>query len=195
MCFPDENYCFDDMTDSVFLGAYDGERCVGLAVLQPGFFKYMYLYDLKVDRAYRGRHIGKMLIDAAKETAARLGYSDLSLRGRTITLPPACFISKSASVSEGSTQTSTATQARRKKRILYSTRSAAEGRGTDARRRCGAARQREGGAAPEGGTDRYLSRPLRRCGKVRGSAPPPAAARRTSLRCVRLPSIRYAANE
>ena len=66
MCFPDENYCFDDMTDSVFLGAYDGEKCVGLAVLQPGFFKYMYLYDLKVDRAYRGRHIGKMLIDAAK---------------------------------------------------------------------------------------------------------------------------------
>lgn len=45
------------MKDSVFLGAYDGEKCVGLAILQPGFFKYMYLYDLKVSKQYRGQHI------------------------------------------------------------------------------------------------------------------------------------------
>lgn len=37
MCFPDENYNYDSMTDSMFLGAYDGEKCVGLAILQPGF--------------------------------------------------------------------------------------------------------------------------------------------------------------
>lgn len=94
MCFPDENYCFDDMTDSVFLGAYDGEKCVGLAVLQPGFFKYMYLYDLKVDRAYRGRHIGKMLIDAAKETAARLGYFGLYTQGQDNNLAACLFYIK-----------------------------------------------------------------------------------------------------
>lgn len=41
MCFPDENYDYDAMTDSVFLGAYDGEKCVGLAIRQPGIFKYM----------------------------------------------------------------------------------------------------------------------------------------------------------
>lgn len=40
----------------------DGDRCVGLAVLQPGLFKYMYLSDLKVSREYRGRHIGRRLI-------------------------------------------------------------------------------------------------------------------------------------
>ena len=34
MCFPDENYDFDAMKDSVFLGAYDEGRCVGLAVLR-----------------------------------------------------------------------------------------------------------------------------------------------------------------
>lgn len=32
MCFPDENCDYDAMTDSVFLGAYDGEKCVGLAI-------------------------------------------------------------------------------------------------------------------------------------------------------------------
>lgn len=47
MCFSDENYDYDSMTDSTFLGAYDGDKWVGLAILQPGFFKYMYLYDLK----------------------------------------------------------------------------------------------------------------------------------------------------
>ena len=42
MCFPDENYDYDEMKDSVFLGAYEDEKCVGLAVLQPGFFRYLY---------------------------------------------------------------------------------------------------------------------------------------------------------
>ena len=32
----------------------DGDRCVGLAVLQPGLFKYMYLSDLKVSRDTAG---------------------------------------------------------------------------------------------------------------------------------------------
>lgn len=47
MCFPDENY------------DYDGKNCIGLAILQPGFFKYMYLSDLKVNKNYRGQHVGK----------------------------------------------------------------------------------------------------------------------------------------
>ena len=79
MRFPDENYQFDKMADSVFLGAYDGGSCVGLAILQPGFFRYMYLYDLKVNSAYRGRHVGTMLVEKAKETAARQGYRGLYL--------------------------------------------------------------------------------------------------------------------
>lgn len=74
MCFPDENYDFDAMADSVFLGAYDGDRCVGLAILQPGAFRYMYLYDLKVNGSCRGRHIGTMLMEKAREIAARQGF-------------------------------------------------------------------------------------------------------------------------
>lgn len=90
MCFPDESYDFDAMPDSVFLGAYDGDKCVGLAILQPGFFKYMYLYDLKVNREYRGRHIGKMLIQKAKETAVQNGYCGLYTQGQDNN-PGACL--------------------------------------------------------------------------------------------------------
>ena len=38
MCFPDEDYDYEAMKEnSVFLGAYDGEKCVGLAILQEAF--------------------------------------------------------------------------------------------------------------------------------------------------------------
>ena len=90
MCFPDENYDYDTMTDSVFLGAYDGELCVGLAILQPGFFKYMYLYDLKVSKSYRGQHIGTMLIEKAKEIAKQNGYCGLYTQGQDNN-PGACL--------------------------------------------------------------------------------------------------------
>ena len=90
MCFPDENYDYDAMTDSIFLGAYGGDTCVGLAVLQPGFFKYLYLYDLKVSRKYRGQHVGTMLIQKAKETAARNGYCGLYTQGQDNN-PAACL--------------------------------------------------------------------------------------------------------
>lgn len=82
MCFPDENYDYDEMKDSVFLGAYEDEKCVGLAVLQPGFFRYLYLYDLKVCRAYRGQKIGALLMDKAREIALRQGYRGLYTQGQ-----------------------------------------------------------------------------------------------------------------
>ncbi|MBQ8813137.1 MAG: GNAT family N-acetyltransferase [Lachnospiraceae bacterium] len=57
MCFPDENYNYDEMKDnSVFIGAYDNGKCIGLAILQDAWFKYMHLYDLKVSKDYR--HMG-----------------------------------------------------------------------------------------------------------------------------------------
>lgn len=90
MCFPDENYDYDAMEGSVFLGAYDGGKCVGLAILQPGFFRYMYLYDLKVSKAYRGQGVGQALIQKAKETAARNGYRGLYTQGQDNN-PGACL--------------------------------------------------------------------------------------------------------
>ena len=45
-CFPDENYDYDKLSEnSVFIGAYDDEKCVGLAIMQQAIFRYMYLYD------------------------------------------------------------------------------------------------------------------------------------------------------
>ena len=91
MCFPDEDYTFDSMPDSVFLGAYDGDACVGLAILQPGFFKYMYLYDLKVKETHRGQRIGKQLIDYAKKIAAREGYCGIYTQGQDNNLGACLF--------------------------------------------------------------------------------------------------------
>lgn len=83
MCFPDEAYDFGAMeADSVFLGAYDGDACVGLAVLKDAWFQYMYLYDFKVNRAYRGRGVAADLIAKAKEVAAGRGYRGLYTQGQ-----------------------------------------------------------------------------------------------------------------
>lgn len=78
------------MTDSIFLGAYDDDTCVGLAILQPGFFKYMYLYNLKVSREYRGHHIGQRLIQKSKEIAVQNGYCGLYTQGQDNN-PGACL--------------------------------------------------------------------------------------------------------
>ena len=82
MCFPDEDYVFEELTDDVFIGAYDGDKCIGLAILEPGFFKYMYLSDLKVNSSYRGQHVGSLLMEEAKKIALGLGYKGLYTIGQ-----------------------------------------------------------------------------------------------------------------
>lgn len=83
MCFPDENYDYDAMSkDHIFIGAYDEEQCIGLAIMRDDFFKYMYLYDLKVNSAYRGKGVGAMLIDTCKEVAAEHGYRGIYTQGQ-----------------------------------------------------------------------------------------------------------------
>ena len=78
MRFPDEKYDFENMSgSSVFIGAYDGEKCVGLSVLQRAFFKYMYLYDLKVNAEYRRKGVGEALIRASMQEARKRGYNGL----------------------------------------------------------------------------------------------------------------------
>ena len=44
MCFPDENYNYEAMAkNSTFIGAYAGEKCIGLAIMQEAYFKYISL--------------------------------------------------------------------------------------------------------------------------------------------------------
>lgn len=83
MCFPNENYDYEKMSENhIFIGAYDGAQCIGLAIMRDDFFKYMYLYDLKVNSGYRGKGVGAMLIDKCKEVAVEHGYRGVYTQGQ-----------------------------------------------------------------------------------------------------------------
>lgn len=102
MCFPDENYDYDAFSrEGFFLGAYDGGTCVGLAVLQRAMFRYMYLYDLKVKKAYRGQHVGALLVEKMKELALEQGYRGIYTQGQDNNLAACLFYLKSGFVIGG----------------------------------------------------------------------------------------------
>ena len=121
MCFPDEGYDYDEMSGNcVFIGAYDGDRCVGVAILRHDCFKYMYLYDLKVDPDYRGKHIGSMLIAKSKETAVQQGYRGLYTQGQDNNLGACRFYLKTGFVIGGlNTHVYKGTSQEHKKDILF----------------------------------------------------------------------------
>ena len=75
MCFPDENYDFDQiMARGVVFGAYEAGNCIGVAIYQDHWLKYLYLYDLKVNAASRGKGVGKLLVEAGMQAARDRGY-------------------------------------------------------------------------------------------------------------------------
>ena len=121
MCFPDEDYDYDAMSqNSVFVGAYDGSTCVGLAILQQDFFKYMYLYDLKVELGYRGQGIGTMLIAKSMETALQHGYRGLYTQGQDNNLGACLFYLQAGFVIGGlNTNVYKGTSQENKKDILF----------------------------------------------------------------------------
>ena len=47
---------------------------IGLAIYEDYWLKHMYLYDLKVNADYRGKGVGKALIQAGLEAAKERGY-------------------------------------------------------------------------------------------------------------------------
>lgn len=77
MTFPDENYDFDKMKDYIFLGAYENEECVGLAILYKDFTSRLYLSDLKVKKEYRKKGIGRELIKASLTYARRNKFNGI----------------------------------------------------------------------------------------------------------------------
>ena len=91
MCFPDENYIFEEMSDCVFIGAYADEKCVGLAIMQDHWTKHMYLYDLKVNASVRGRHVGRKLMEKAREVALERGYRGIYTIGQDNNLTACLF--------------------------------------------------------------------------------------------------------
>ena len=89
--FPNEKYSFDDMNDSIFLGAYEDEKCVGLAILTPDYNPCLFLYDLKVDKFMRGKGIGRLLIDASLSIATEQNYKGLYTTGQDNNLNACLF--------------------------------------------------------------------------------------------------------
>ena len=95
MSFPDENYDYDKMIkDHFFIGAYDSDKCIGLAVMRQSFSKYMYLYDLKVNSAYREKGVGAKLIDECKKLALCKGYIGVYTQGQDNNLAACKFYLK-----------------------------------------------------------------------------------------------------
>ena len=91
MTFPDENYNYHEMKDYVFIGAYEGADCIGLAILTPVFNPCLFLYDLKVKCKMRGKGIGKQLIKASYQYAIANGYAGLYTVGQDNNLNACLF--------------------------------------------------------------------------------------------------------
>lgn len=93
--FPDENYDYEKMKkDYIFVGAYDGLVCVGLAILQKQWYKYIYLYDLKVNHSYRRQHIATKMIDVSCAYAKENGYRGIWTMGQDNNLAACLFYVK-----------------------------------------------------------------------------------------------------
>ena len=102
MCFPDENYSYDKLSlNSVFIGAYDEDICIGLAILQNAMFKYMYLYDLKVNQAYRRTGVSHLLIKKAGEVALNNNYRGIYTQAQDNNLGACLFYLKAGFVIGG----------------------------------------------------------------------------------------------
>lgn len=91
-CFPNENYDYDD--NAIYLGAYEGEKCIGLAILQKDMFKYLYLDDLKVNSAYRKHGIGSKLIAACMNEAKKRKMQGIYTIGQDNNLSACLFYLK-----------------------------------------------------------------------------------------------------
>ena len=95
MAFPEENYEFDRVSrDGAAFGAYENGECVGLIVLKDAFWNYMYVHDLKVCSAARGKGAGRALIGAAMAESKARGYGGLYLQAQDNNLNACLFYQK-----------------------------------------------------------------------------------------------------
>ena len=95
MVFPDENYDFDEISakGSIF-GAYENGECIGVAIYRDHWLKYMYLYDLKISAAARGKGVGRALIQAGLAAAKERGYIGLYTQAQDNNLNACMFYLK-----------------------------------------------------------------------------------------------------
>ena len=92
LCFPDENYDYEQYSkDGFLLGAYEGEKCLGIGIFRDTFWKYCYLSDLKVCAEARRKGIGKALMDAGMAAAKARGYHGIHLHAQDDNLNACLF--------------------------------------------------------------------------------------------------------
>ena len=102
MAFPEEAYDFTEVSkEGTAFGAYENGACIGLIVLKDAFWGHMYVHDLKVTAAARGKGAGRALIEAAKEEAVRRGYRGLYLQAQDNNLNACLFYRKTGFVIGG----------------------------------------------------------------------------------------------
>lgn len=78
LIFPDENYDIKEILEKgTAIGAFDQDKCLGLAVMQDDWAKFMYLSDLKVNRAYRKQGIARKLIQECRKEAVKRKYKGI----------------------------------------------------------------------------------------------------------------------
>ncbi|MFV0557359.1 MAG: GNAT family N-acetyltransferase [Enterococcus sp.] len=81
--FPDEAYQVETINQQGFaIGAYDQGVCIGLAIYQEAWLKYVYLADLKVNGSYRKQGIAKKLIELGQVEAKNRGYRGIYTIGQ-----------------------------------------------------------------------------------------------------------------
>ena len=92
LCFPDENYDFEQYSkDGFILGAYEGDKCLGIGIFRDTCWKYCYLYDLKVCADARRKGVGKALMEAGMAEARARGYHGIYLHAQDDNLNACLF--------------------------------------------------------------------------------------------------------
>ena len=77
--WPEEDYDYEAMKeDHFFAGAYLGERCVGLAIYERPWNRWLYLSDLKVCREVRRMGVARRLLEEGMAIAREEGYRGVS---------------------------------------------------------------------------------------------------------------------
>lgn len=78
MVFPEENYDFNQIQKNGFaIGAYHAGNCIGLAIYEYNWNKYLYLYDLKVNPDFRKMGVATELIKIGQKHAKELEYKGI----------------------------------------------------------------------------------------------------------------------
>ena len=77
--FPDEDYDYAAMQAThFFVGAYRDGRCVGLAIFEKPWNRWLYLSDLKVCRSARRQGAARALLREGLAIAREQGYQGVS---------------------------------------------------------------------------------------------------------------------